>query len=81
MDLDNNAIRRFDWVDYLIFVTILIISSLIGVYHAYKGSSGSTSQYLLGGKEMGIVPIALSLAARYSAFSNNSLKFKGSYVD
>ena len=57
-------VRHFGWVDYLLFVAILLISSLIGVYHAWRGSSSSTSEYLMGGKSMGIFPIAMSLAAR-----------------
>ena len=54
----------FGWVDYLLFALVLVVSSLVGVYHAWKGASDSTSNYLMGGKKMGILPIALSLAAR-----------------
>ena len=53
----------FGWVDYLIFGLTLLASLLIGVYHAWRGSN-STSEYLLGGKMMGVFPVAMSLAAR-----------------
>jgi len=55
----------FGWVDYLIFTLTLVLSLLIGVYHAWRGAASSTSEYLLGGKSMGIFPIAMSFAARY----------------
>jgi len=55
----------FGWADYLIFTLTLVLSLLIGVYHAWRGAASSTSEYLLGGKSMGIFPIAMSFAARY----------------
>lgn len=57
--------KLFTWVDYLLFALTLLVSSLVGIYHAWRGSSGSTSDYLMGGKKMPILPVALSLAARY----------------
>lgn len=53
----------FGWVDYFVFSVTLLVSLLIGVYHAWRGAN-STSEYLLGGKSMGVFPIAMSLAAR-----------------
>lgn len=65
MDVSNSTtVRVFGWVDYLIFALVVLISSLIGVYHAWRGAGNSTSNYLLGGKSIGIFPIAMSLAAR-----------------
>lgn len=53
----------FGWVDYFLFALTLLVSLLIGVYHAWRGGN-STSEYLLAGKSMGVFPIAMSLAAR-----------------
>lgn len=64
--MDNSAESHqlfFGWVDYLLFALTLLVSLLIGVYHAWR-SNNSTSEYLMGGKSMGIFPIAMSLAAR-----------------
>ncbi len=58
----------FGWADYLIFTLTLVLSLLIGVYHAWRGAASSTSEYLLGGKSMGIFPIAMSFAARSVKF-------------
>lgn len=63
--------KLFTWVDYLLFALTLLVSSLVGIYHAWRGSSGSTSDYLMGGKKMPILPVALSLAA--SSFSATTL--------
>ncbi len=60
------ASLHFGWADYLIFTLTLVISLVIGVYYARKGAASSTSEYLFGGKSMGIFPIAMSFAARYT---------------
>lgn len=65
--MDDSELSRhqllFGWVDYLLFASTLLLSLMIGVYHAWRGGN-STSEYLMGGKSMGIFPIAMSLAAR-----------------
>jgi hypothetical protein len=51
----DTALRvTFGWVDYLLFSFTLLISSLIGVYHAWKSASvtNATDNYLMGGKKM-----------------------------
>ena len=60
----SSSPRRFGWVDYVLFAITLAISSIVGIYHAWKGAGNSTSDYLMGGKTMGIFPIAMSFAAR-----------------
>lgn len=57
--------KLFTWVDYLLFAVTLLVSSLVGIYHAWRGASDSTSEYLMGGRKMPIFPVAMSLAARY----------------
>ncbi|KOB73472.1 putative igf2 mRNA binding protein [Operophtera brumata] len=57
----------FDWLDYLVFGTMLALSALIGVYFAFfaKKKQNTTAEYLMGGKAMGIFPISMSLIASY----------------
>ncbi|KAJ3656756.1 hypothetical protein Zmor_015805 [Zophobas morio] len=57
----------FDIFDYIVFAAMLIVSSLIGVYFAFfaKVKQDTTSEYLMGGKTMGIFPISMSLIASY----------------
>ncbi|XP_046460580.1 sodium-coupled monocarboxylate transporter 1-like isoform X1 [Daphnia pulex] len=63
--------KLFTWVDYFLFALTLVVSSLVGIYHAWRGASGSTSDYLMGGRKMPILPVAMSLAA--SSFSATTL--------
>lgn len=58
--------NHFDVVDYLVFGAMLVLSALIGVYFAFfaKVRQNTTSQYLMGGKTMGIFPVSMSLIAR-----------------
>ncbi|XP_052121716.1 sodium-coupled monocarboxylate transporter 1-like [Frankliniella occidentalis] len=55
------------WVDQAVFVFMLAISTLIGVYFAYcsPGGNMSAAEYLVGGRTMGTIPVALSLIASY----------------
>ncbi|XP_045509545.1 sodium-coupled monocarboxylate transporter 1-like isoform X2 [Colias croceus] len=57
----------FDWLDYLVFGAMLLMSALIGVYFAFfaKRKQNTTSEYLMGGKTMGMFPISMSLIASY----------------
>ncbi|XP_017772840.1 PREDICTED: sodium-coupled monocarboxylate transporter 1-like [Nicrophorus vespilloides] len=55
----------FSWYDYTFFSMMLGLSALIGVYFGFfaKNKQSSANEYLLGGKEMKVVPIAISLTA------------------
>lgn len=56
---------RFSTIDYVLFVAMLLLSSFIGIYYGFmaKTKQNTVKQYLLGGKTMHIVPIAMSLIA------------------
>ena len=58
--------RFFDTLDYIVFIAMLLLSALIGVYFAFfaKQKQNTTMEYLMGGKSMGIFPISMSLIAR-----------------
>ena len=58
----EELIDKFGWEDYLMLSLMLLISTLIGVYFAWKGQK-SNADYLLGGKRMGVLPMAMSLMA------------------
>jgi len=60
----NKVSLQFGWLDYLVFALTLGLSLLIGIYYAWKGAASSTAKYLLGGKSMGIFPIAMPFASR-----------------
>ncbi|KAL1399445.1 hypothetical protein pipiens_008209 [Culex pipiens pipiens] len=58
--------RRFAWPDYLVFVLMLFLCIMIGVYFGFVQRKPNTeSEYLMGGRTMLVFPIALSLIASF----------------
>lgn len=63
------SLQKFGMPDYIVFVMMLISCSLIGIYFGFiqkksKKSPGEESDYLVGGRQMQVVPITMSLIAR-----------------
>lgn len=68
MDADKpRVIKYLDAVDYTIFCGMLLLCALIGIYYAFisKKKPNTTNEYLIGDRQMGIFPIAMSLSSRY----------------
>jgi len=62
-DFHNN---RFSAWDYVIFAVILAIASAIGLYYGCTGNKqNSTSEFLMAGRSMSVLPVALSLLASF----------------
>ncbi|KAF8375907.1 hypothetical protein PRIPAC_82336, partial [Pristionchus pacificus] len=61
--------KDIHWVDYLVFVLSIIISLATGIYHAIKShffpSGNEKEDYLVGGREMHPLPVALSLLTSF----------------
>lgn len=56
------------WYDYILFSLMLFISAVIGIYFGFFAKKQSTSkEYLMGGKEMKVLPIAISLVASHTS--------------
>lgn len=57
----------FSIFDYGVFISMLLLSALIGVYFGFisKKKQNNTAEYLLGSKQMGFLPIAASLIASH----------------
>jgi Na+/proline symporter len=55
----------FTTFDYCIFVLMMGFSTLIGIYYGFcaKRKQNNTNEYLLGSKNMKIIPVAISLTA------------------
>jgi len=54
MVLENS----FTWVDYGVVIATLLFSLCIGLYYAFGAKQRTNEDLLLGGKSMGIAPIA-----------------------
>ncbi|XP_055929194.1 sodium-coupled monocarboxylate transporter 2-like isoform X1 [Argiope bruennichi] len=58
--------KRFDTADYAVCVAMLSVSAGIGVFYAITGSKhNTTKEFLFGGKNMKIIPVALSVLATF----------------
>ncbi|NXF07996.1 SC5A8 protein, partial [Smithornis capensis] len=52
--------------DYVVFAAMLLISAVIGVYYAFVGGGQKTSKdFLMAGRSMSALPVALSLTASF----------------
>lgn len=61
------ASSQFDLIDYFVLIILLVVSLGIGTYFGYFDKNEKTLvEYLLGGRRMKSLPIALSLIARYT---------------
>lgn len=62
----NYVASKLSILDYSVFCSLMLVSALIGVYFAFfaKQKQNTTAEYLMGGKNMAIFPITMSLIAR-----------------
>ncbi|KAI2665546.1 Sodium-coupled monocarboxylate transporter 1 [Labeo rohita] len=61
-----SSAASFSVWDYVVFTLMLLISAGIGVYYAFAGGGQSSSaDFLVGGRSMTAVPVALSLTASF----------------
>ncbi|KAL2309571.1 hypothetical protein Nmel_005778 [Mimus melanotis] len=52
--------------DYVVFAAMLLISAIIGIYYAFAGGAQKTSKdFLMAGRSMNALPVALSLTASF----------------
>lgn len=61
----EHFVFHFGWLDYGLFVGLLTLSALIGIYYGFfsKHKQNNTSEYILGGRSMDILPVATSMIA------------------
>lgn len=66
--LTNHGSIMFSWYDYLLFVIVLGASCGIGIYFGFFGKKQNNKQeYLFGGRQMSVWPIAISLIASHTS--------------
>ncbi|KAK4880273.1 hypothetical protein RN001_008419 [Aquatica leii] len=59
------SMQKFGWPDYIVFVCMLLICVVIGLYFAFVNSAETAQDYLMGGRTMKTFPIAMSLIASF----------------
>ncbi|XP_023675582.1 sodium-coupled monocarboxylate transporter 2 [Paramormyrops kingsleyae] len=66
MELRDAGKQTFKPLDYVVFAGLFVVSSGIGIFFAVKERKKTTSsQFLVGGRQMTCVPVALSLTASF----------------
>jgi Na+/proline symporter len=59
----------FSVLDYCLFAAVLLISAIVGLYYFLKEKFGkkelTSDDLLMGGREMSVFPVAMSLVASY----------------
>ncbi|NXC61978.1 SC5A8 protein, partial [Aleadryas rufinucha] len=62
----SGKMGRFTVWDYVVFAAMLLISAIIGIYYAFVGGGQKTSKdFLMAGRSMSALPVALSLTASF----------------
>lgn len=57
---------QFGTVDFVVFGVMLLLSTIIGIYHAFTGGrQRTTKEFLFANRGMMAVPVALSLLASF----------------
>ncbi|EFA03242.2 sodium-coupled monocarboxylate transporter 1 [Tribolium castaneum] len=59
------TMQRFVWQDYVMFVIMLMVCMVIGVYFGFYHASTNAQEYLMGSRNMQIFPITMSLIASF----------------
>lgn len=65
---EENGLKEklsFSNVDYVLFAAMMLLSLLIGLYYGFfaKRKQNTTVEYLLGSKNLKVLPTAISLTA------------------
>ncbi|CAH1398746.1 unnamed protein product [Nezara viridula] len=61
-----STLKLFNWAEYVVFFGMLLASALIGVYYGCRPKKDVTvDDYMLGGRKMSILPVAVSLIASF----------------
>lgn len=64
-DVLEAQLQKFAWSDYTCFVLMLLVCVVIGIYFGFIEKKENTEdEYLVGGRNMPIIPVAFSLVAR-----------------
>ncbi|XP_044736106.1 sodium-coupled monocarboxylate transporter 2-like [Chrysoperla carnea] len=65
--MEEATYTAFAWTDYILFVGMLLMSVVVGIYFGFFQKQDTSDKYLFGGKQMGYFPVALSLTASHTS--------------
>lgn len=57
-----------EWPDYLILVSFLVISMVIGIYHSLTGGKQRTmEEFIMANRRLKVIPTAISLLVTFQS--------------
>ncbi|KAJ8310441.1 hypothetical protein KUTeg_012306 [Tegillarca granosa] len=60
--------HSFHFADYIVFAAAIVISIGIGIYYAFSGGKQrTTSEFLVGNRQMSVLPVAISLMVSFES--------------
>ena len=72
--------ERFHWADFVVFVLTLLLSLAIGIFYALREKKvkddNRTSNFLVAGRQMSVLPVAVSLFVSWMS----SISILGKFV-
>lgn len=60
-------VLRFDVVDYVVMGVFIVVTTGIGVYYGFIKKQTTTEEYLVGGRQLHLLPVAISLMVTYQS--------------
>lgn len=61
----SKSLQSFGVFDYVVFIGMLLSCCMVGLYHAFKKKSIGETEYLVGGRNMSVFPVSMSLIASF----------------
>lgn len=61
----SESMQNFGTPDYIVFAAMLIICGIVGIYFGFVKKSSGENEYLVGGRNMKMFPVSLSLLASF----------------
>lgn len=66
--MESQQALNFHFADYIVFSITIVVSIGIGVYYAFSGGKQRTlSEYLVGNRQMSVLPVAISLMVSFES--------------
>lgn len=62
----DGSVAQFSVWDYVVFAGIVLVAAGVGLFQAFRSRKDTSSaEFLLGGRQMTAVPVAMSLTASF----------------
>ncbi|KAL4216282.1 Sodium-coupled monocarboxylate transporter 1 [Mactra antiquata] len=81
---DETEVRNFETWDWVLFAAMLSISAAIGIFYAIKDflnkDANKTGEFLMGGRNMQLLPVAISILYLELRFQSKAAKLTGTIL-